>query len=454
MLALIPLFVIAVTGSISLFHEELQPWTRPELRRPAAEGTPSADAALAGVLPEIPEDVQRINLRYPSEYAPLLRMDWRAEGDEDSTRRAFDPATGQRLGEPSSKLSSVLFRWHFLAPLPQGLLLAGLISLFWLALTISGVYLHRKKLLAQFRLSGWRKRRGRALQSWMHTLAATITLPFHLLYGVTGALFGSLLFLGPMILYLVFGGDQEAMEALVEGAQPPKQELAEETLDALPSLDPFVADAEARFVGMHASFVSLVEPYDEAARLSVFVMDAGDARGNVVYDLHRGMEPVHLVPPDLDNPVLDIVTPVIELHFAQLGGYPVRFLYLVLGVMLAVLIYAGARMWVMRQRTVAPRAAAACERLFDGFGFGLLPAIGVFAWANRLLPADLGARAQVEENVFHAVWVLVGLAVLVRGTGPATRRAMAMAAAVLLATVPLLDGLLHGMWPWSPSAWH
>ncbi|MEM1417272.1 MAG: PepSY-associated TM helix domain-containing protein, partial [Myxococcota bacterium] len=328
------------------------------------------------------------------------------------------------------------------------------ISLFWLALTFSGVYLHRKKLLAQFRPGAWGKRKGRAAQSWLHTVAATLALPFHVLYGVTGAFFGLTLIVVPVALVVVFGGDKDAMDAVVEARNPPKQELAEERVRALPDLDPFLADARERYPGTRPSFVSLVEPYDEAARLAVFFLDAEEERGNLVYDLHRSMEPVHDVRPGEQDALFAVLRPVLNLHFAHYGGLPVRLLYFVLGLMLCVLTYAGARMWVMRQRKTAPRAATVCERLFDGFGVGLLPAIGIYAWANRLLPAGLESRLEIESGIFHATWALLAAFVLWRGTGVARRRAMIIAAAGLIAAVPVLDGLVHSMWPWSPAAWH
>ncbi len=452
-LALIPLFVISVTGTITLFSDELRAWHLPELRRPAHE-VASLDAALSDYLPQVPRDTNRLNLSYPSEGMPVLRADWRLTPGGDRIHTVIDPATGANLGPPSSELSHLLYEWHFLRPLPQGLLFAGFISLFWLALTFSGVYLHRKKLLAQFRGRGWAKRKGRAMQSALHTLAATLTLPFHLLYGVTGAFFGLLLIVTPVALLVVFGGDRDAMKALVEARNPPEQELAETQVDALPPLDPFVADAMARYPGTRPSFVSLVEPYDEAARLNIFFLDSEDQRGNLSYDLHRSMEPVHDVAPGQKDALFAVLRPVLNLHFAHYGGYPVRFLYFALGLLLCVLTYAGARMWVLRHRKTSPRAATACERLFDGFGVGLLPAIGVYLWANRLLPLGLESRLEIESGVFHAAWVLIAFGVLWRGTGVATRRALVATSLGLLAAVPLLDGLVHDLWPWSAEAWH
>ena len=47
--------------------------------------------------------------------------------------------------------------------------------------------------------------------------------------------------------------------------------------------------------------------------------------------------------------------------------------------------YAGARMWIDRKSRALPRWAIIYERLFDGCALGLLPSVGIFALANRIL---------------------------------------------------------------------
>ena len=57
-----------------------------------------------------------------------------------------------------------------------------------------------------------------------------------------------------------------------------------------------------------------------------------------------------------------------------------KIIYTIGGLILCVLTYAGARMWIDRKSRALPRWAIIYERLFDGFALWLLPAVGIFAW--------------------------------------------------------------------------
>lgn len=75
---------------------------------------------------------------------------------------------------------------------------------------------------------------------------------------------------------------------------------------------------------------------------------------------------------------------------------------------------------------------------------GLLGAVAVFFWVNRLLPVEMAGRADWEVNSFYVAWGLSLLHAMVRRGRAAWVEQLALAAA-LFGAVPLLNALTT---PW------
>ena len=452
-LILIPLFVIVFTGTISFFRNELLVWHIPELRFEVPEAVESVDPLIAPHLNEVPQDANFLQIRLPNEYTPALTLRWFMEGEDKEHALHWNPNTGEALDANalSSHLAMKLYHWHYLRPLPQGLRISGLIALVWFALTVSGIYIHRKKLISQFK--GWGNGGVKAFQSWMHTVAGTLTLPLHVVYGATGALFGLNTIALPLVIILAYGGDQDKAMTELLGREP-EPAYTEVMVEALPAFDPILKSALTHAPeGATVLDLSMSKPFDEAAELHAHFIDASGNRGEVVFDLHKSAEPKAVVTADQSPGALQVFMVAFKLHFGHIGGYFGRTIFFMGGVALILLTYAGARLWCIRKQRELPRATMITEKLFDGFALGLMPAVGIFVWANRLLPAGVAERGNVEVWIFHGSWALIGISVFVFGTAPVTRRWMWRSTVLLLGLIPVLDGVLHGTWPWSASSW-
>lgn len=101
------------------------------------------------------------------------------------------------------------------------------------------------------------------------------------------------------------------------------------------------------------------------------------------------------------------------LHFAQFGGYPMRWLYFVCGLLSSAMIATGLVLFTVK-RSRRPDAegalAAAFYRVAEPVNVAVvagltLACIGLF-WANRLLPVELAQRGHWETRVFFAIWTL------------------------------------------------
>ncbi|MEM9025389.1 MAG: PepSY-associated TM helix domain-containing protein [Verrucomicrobiota bacterium] len=449
-LVLIPLFIICVAGTITFFHKELYAWQSPELRRPVPEAIKAVDVYSGPILQDIPNETMWARVDLPNENYPLIRVQHRIQGQE-TTRHAIDSATGEEVDSRliSSIFSNKIYGWHYLRPIPGGIYISGFVGLIWFALSITGFWLHRKKLFNQFK--GWGSRTGRAFQSWLHTIAATLTLPLHVIYGVTGAVFGLNILALPLVLFIAFGGDQGKMMEDVFGL--PSEMVQAEEYASVPDLDPFMAKTYELVPGAKIKDMYIEYPRDLNARMHVHFEDANGGEGEALYSLHKSTEPEMLVMPEDMPAAMQVIMAVFSLHFANFGGMIVRSIYFVGGVFLCVLTYAGTRMWLVKAARKIPKTALITERLFDGFGLGMLPAIAVYALATRLLPV-MEDRGQLEVIIFHHSWLAIGFCILAIGTSPIRRQLLASSSVLLLGFIPIIDGLLYNSWPWQATSWH
>jgi len=120
--------------------------------------------------------------------------------------------------------------------------------------------------------------------------------------------------------------------------------------------------------------------------------------------------------PDESRPSLLTQRVMAGLHFAQFGGYPMRWLYWLCGMVSCGMIATGlVHFCIKRRRKYAEQSPASrrFHRLVESLNLaavvGLsLACIGLL-WANRLLPMQLPQRGDWEVRVFFIVWA-AGLA--------------------------------------------
>ncbi|MFD1691526.1 PepSY domain-containing protein [Azotobacter chroococcum] len=133
------------------------------------------------------------------------------------------------------------------------------------------------------------------------------------------------------------------------------------------------------------------------------------------------------------------------LHFAQFGGYPMRWLYFLCSAVSCAMIATGLVLFVIRQRLKVAEANAGqgflrlVETLNVGTLAGLMLGCVALLWAARLLPADLAGRAGWEARLFFAVWALAFVHAWRRPPMAAWREQL-WAAALLCMGLPLLEG--------------
>ena len=102
------------------------------------------------------------------------------------------------------------------------------------------------------------------------------------------------------------------------------------------------------------------------------------------------------------------------LHMIQWGGQLVRWMYLLLGLSGAMMIFGGLQVWLAKREARGSLGVGLVRALNLAVCGGLPLASLALLWGNRLLPTQLAGRDTWEIRVFCASWALVALWAIVR----------------------------------------
>lgn len=139
------------------------------------------------------------------------------------------------------------------------------------------------------------------------------------------------------------------------------------------------------------------------------------------------------------------------LHYAQFGGYSIRWLYFLMGLAASASIATGLVLWTAKRRGVEAKSPtdAAGWRLVECFNVagvaGFVVACLALFYANRLIPVNIADRAALEVRTVFAVWTLLLLHALLRKAPGRAWREQFWIAALLALGVPFLNALTGGM---------
>lgn len=415
------LFAIFVTGTLAVFDKELNHWMQPEI---AASGISQAEAAQRAIayLQAHEPNADNWGISLPTERSPGLRV---STGDRrHGIGVQLDPQSGEPISVRDSVGGNFFFRFHFTLDLPRnwGIFVVGALALVMLAALVTGIVIHKKFFKEFFTF-----RPNKGQRSWLdfHNASAVLLLPFHLMITYTGLVIFMLIYI-PAGVDALFDGDTRAyFQAQGNARQEAPRRVASQPA-ALVDIAPLLAQAQ-----MHLGPIgglNIRHPNTTGARVEIrpelgnrIALTKGQA---MVFDGVSGQllsDVPELRPAPLTQRVM------IGLHFAQFGGYPMRWLYFVCGVVSCAMIASGLVLFcVKRGRKYATATAESSARRWYrlaevcnvGFISGLLLACVALLWASRLLPVELAQREAWEVRVFFASWLL---ALLHAGLRPARR---------------------------------
>ncbi|KAF1010219.1 MAG: hypothetical protein GAK32_01634 [Pseudomonas fluorescens] len=440
------LFAIFLTGTLSYFKDEITHWMQPEIQVRPLDDLRSLGAAQQFLQQQAP-GASRWFITLPDGRDPGLSVMWQEQA-EPGKRGAFvqkvlDPLTAQPVQARDSMGGDFFYRFHFQLqmPHPWGRWLSTTAAMVMLVALITGIITH-KKIFKDF--FTFRPRKGQ--RSWLdgHNAVGVLVLPFHLMITYSSLVIFMTLVM-PASILVSYGNDTRAFFNDLFPAGNTASALGQPA--PLQALGPMYTQAREQWAGGHVGRLVVNNPGDMNASVSVIragadrvVQDFGSAvtfNGVTGELLQVGGEP--------SLPAV-IGGSFYGLHMGHFAGPVLRWLYFACGLAGTAMIGTGLVIWLGKRQLKHARAGVMpfelrlVEVLNIASMSGLMIAIAVFFWANRLLSASLAGRSDWEVKAFFMAWAASLLHAILR-VGRRGWIEQLGVGAVLFIGVPLLNAL-------------
>jgi uncharacterized iron-regulated membrane protein len=427
------LFLVFAGGTASYFRDEITFWMTPELHQAslAPVGQAIAAGAAQRVLEQRAAGSSRWFITMPTEREPTVRAGWipapvkgQAPVKGKRGRRPFgsaniDPATGEELGKArETRGGDFFYRLHFdlhYMPVLWARWIVGICAMFMLVAILSGIVTH-KRIFKDF----FTFRPGKGQRSWLdaHNATAVLALPYHLVITYTGLVTLMFMYL-PSGLNAVYPDKSDAFFVDLNGG-PSRDAKASGNAAALTPLAPLVAQASSMWNGAPVGRMVISQPGDANAQI---LMTRQESQGisiqqpSITFD---GVTGRMLSEANKDSGAgVQTRGVMYGLHVGRFAGPMLRALFFLSALAGCAMVATGVLLWAVKERPKHLKARANAGvgfslRLVDGLNLGgiagLLIAMPVFFWANRLLPVGLAGRPDLEIQCFFTAWGIAALA--------------------------------------------
>jgi uncharacterized iron-regulated membrane protein len=342
LIAGLPLLVIALSGSVLVFKDELNALLIPRkvlVEPPADREKLGMEDRLAFLQRELP-DHEVTGWAFYEEPGRADFVYVIKRGDHEWLHLFQDPYTGKLLGKPATTESTLtgwilMLHYTFLGG-HIGMAVCGLLAVVLCVLGITGILIYRKFWVG-FLTFRWRTSL-RLLGGNLHKRVGLVSSPVLLILGITGG-WWNLAHAVEEIQHVAAGEEHEpTMGKRLYAADLPLDQLATEATDRLP--------------GFQINYVSF--PWSEGHPLRFFGAFEGDFglrspyHSNVTFDAHAGHYLSHQRISDASawQQTYDTFGP---LHYGTFGGLPTRILWCLLGSAPAFLALSGSVVWWKRK---------------------------------------------------------------------------------------------------------
>ena len=438
------LFAMFLTGTASYFRPEITRWMQPEIELAQVAPAIAADTAVAH-LQKIAPSAEQWFITLPDERTTATRIFIRDRPDPDPNAKPaprrpemrLAPVSGEEVTARETRGGEHFYRFHFQLqiPHPWGRWLAGLCAMAMLTAIISGVITH-KRIFVDFFTLRWSK----GQRSWLdaHNASAVLALPFHAMITYTGLITLVAMYM-PWPIAANYK-DPATFEAAVFGAEP-DAEYSRRFMPLTP-VAPLVADASREWGGRPA-MMTVRNPNDATATITLFqsAKDQLNARGGSI--VYSGVDGRRLSASPPPGPGAEAAGVMLGLHMGNFAGPILRWTYFLLGLTGTAMVGTGLVLWTVKRKR--PNATPffglrLAERLNVGAIACLPTGMAAFLLANRLLPASMPGRADIEVNIMFWTWFGLAAAACMRPIRRAWTEALALAAIAFLA-LPIVNAL-------------
>lgn len=459
------LFIIFFAGSFSFFRDEIINWERGESVALTKEIELNYDATLTALDKKYNLAGRTISI---SKASNERRVNVYMEGTKDTLAPAklkesqFFYLDTKNLKtqtyEESYSLGEFLYRLHFMAqvPYPVGYYLSGFVALFFLFAIVTGVLLHWNKIVSNF-YTFRPKEKLKTLWTDSHTALGMIGLPFQFVYAVTGAFFMiKLLIVAPSVMAL-YKGDQTKLYDDLEYNNPVFKFENKKLANPF-RINELVAKTKGNWKDFEIYSVQ-IQNYGDA---NMHVIVEGElpydqkftAFGKIIYKVADG-KIIAKKDPVTDNKYLDVVKNVLyRIHFGDYGGYALKIISFVLGIITCYVIISGVMIWlVARDKKNMPekkrRFNNSVVRIYLAVCLSMYPVTALAFIANKLFHPLSQSNIY---NVYFITWLLLIVFFLLKRDINFTNKWCLISGSVLGFLVPIANGICTGNWFWKTFA--
>lgn len=401
------LFVIFFAGSISLFRDEIFLWSVQP-----TQAIEQGNVLSVSQIMEIAIKNRHFNAKehltvlppsadnhYYHVYVDLIE----AEAGREYIGLLIDPISGKIIGEIDQFiLAKFIYDLHRDLNIPGGKYILGIVTLIFFFMLMSGILIHARKLIAnffQYRTSS--NKRSKLLD--MHNVIGTISLPFTLMYALSGLIFNLVIIYQIAFALILYKGDQDALldDAGVRSVQVEWQDKPRK----FSHIDQIVERYQQEFDQI-PTVVRMYNYGDESAVIHLIgrINNMFAQRFDVAINLN-------------DNTVVfkdDAIThsevrhgtdTLSELHFGGFAGFDLRLVYFILGIAVCALIVTGNLLWIEKREKNLKSSQRSVNiltklTLVSTLGFGVACCFAFLA--ERLTPLSMVNRADLVIYTFVA----------------------------------------------------
>ncbi len=351
--------IIGFTGAVSVFRYELDVWGNPETRQPSAGSSRNLQLVVdSAVRDRELSSIDRLVAVFPENDGEAMRVFVVPGADAASDEFYLNEAPPPAMETKRNHAADLLFQIHayLLTNNKIGRSLVGLVGLAFVVSITTGFYTYRHRLRDLFRMEWHRSLRRSSADA--HKAIGIWALGFHFVIGLSGAYLGLQEFFVLAPASAVFSGDlvkarsELAPERLIRSGEPAE----------MVSLDSLLEKSRRAIPGMHPNLLSLEMWGDTAARATV--------RGEIPGHLLRKHESFEVTLEGQSGRVLNIENAleaplswriyqaIAPLHYGNMAGPGLKWLYFVLGISTTALSLTGLMIRFTRRRRTTPTNAS------------------------------------------------------------------------------------------------
>ncbi|OOG51262.1 PepSY-associated TM helix domain-containing protein [Rhodanobacter sp. C01] len=397
------LFVAFYAGALTVFHDDIAAWQNPPWRS-AQDADVPVSSLIDRLLAQHPETRDDFGIVLPSDDAHAAYAYWQ---DKDNARFASAsqmaaPSDAARSGD----LADFVYALHDSLGLPVvGLYLMGIVSVLYGLALVSGLLIHLPQLVKDL----FAMRVGHNMKRlWQdaHNAIGVLSLPFHLIFAVTGSIL--CLFTLTVAALNVIAFDGKLFGSFAQAIATAPTLTASGTPAVMLTPEQLIERARATAL---TTGVTNFEPdylhYTHYGDRNAVVEVRGLSQhtlgtyGTVALSGDDGRVLATHVGTKLSiNGISN--SSLYALHFGSYGGRAVRWLYFALGLAGAFLFYSGNLLWIesrrKRRHVDQPRRTRIMARATIGVCVGTCLGISG-AFAATLMAAHLGIDTAMSQTL-------------------------------------------------------